>query len=137
MKFNTIENNIADALEFLRKQNSPVGCMLIHDDKKSLFFNIGKTHCEEIICRQFDCLEGYSIFLTLEPCIACVFLLCRKKISNIFFGAYNLEHGALGGKINFFEIFKTNHIPNYWGGFLIEECEMFLKIFFQKKRYIS
>lgn len=131
---NDIKDYMSFILQWLVDQPSPVGCALLSPTGNILLFhNEGRKHCEQIICEKFFCLEHYIIFLTLEPCLSCAFLLARKKISKIFFGAYNLEHGALGGCINIFQLGK-NYNTEYWGGILKEECESFIKNFFKKKR---
>jgi tRNA(Arg) A34 adenosine deaminase TadA len=135
MNLSKIKEYIMITLCWLNDQPSPVGCSLLSPKGEFiLFHNEGKKHCEQIICEQFASLEEYTIFLTLEPCFSCAFLLIRKRISAIFFGAYNTEHGALGGKVNILELCTQKYKIEYWGGILRKECEQSIKKFFLNKR---
>ena len=98
-------------------------------------FNVGHRHCEEILLNK-HCIYGCDIYVTMEPCIACLFLCTRMRVKNIFFGCYNAEYGALGGKFFGLNLFKSISKPNTFGGFFAITFGIYLKNFFLLKRLI-
>ena len=44
--------------------------------------------------------QGFSIYVTLEPCSMCLGALIHGRIDSIIYGASDQKTGCLGGKIN-------------------------------------
>ena len=77
-------------------------------------------------------LEDCSMYVTLEPCPMCAWAILSSRIKNVYFGAYDTQYGAFGGRINLLNLgnFKTKTK----GGFLESECNNLLSSYFEKLR---
>lgn len=77
-------------------------------------------------------LEDCSMYVTLEPCPMCAWAILSSRIKNVYFGAYDTQYGAFGGRINLLNLgnFKTKTK----GGFLESECNTLLSSYFEKLR---
>ena len=79
-------------------------------------------------------LNGCSIYVTLEPCLMCLGLICLSRIEKVFFGATSPIFGTGSLTSN------TNLVHNYLkkldieGGIKEKDCADLLKSFFRKKR---
>ena len=79
-------------------------------------------------------LNDCSLYTTLEPCAMCTGAIINSRVSKVIFGAYDLNTGACGSKINLFmDLDKENHIEII-GGIMELECAKLLKEFFVLRR---
>ncbi|MDR1521504.1 MAG: nucleoside deaminase [Streptococcaceae bacterium] len=78
-------------------------------------------------------IEQAAMFVTVEPCVMCSGALFLARISEIYFGAYNLKGGSAKILLDLFNIpaFHHNYIE---GGILGDECAYLMSDFFRKKR---
>ena len=77
-----------------------------------------------------DCI----LYTTLEPCAMCAGAIVNSRISKLIFGAYDIDAGAGGSKINLFsDLGKENHVEII-GGILELESAKLLKDFFAVRR---
>ena len=78
-------------------------------------------------------LTGCSLYVTLEPCVMCLGACYNARISNLYFGAFDLS-GA--GCIHLAEhIGNTlNHHLNIQGGICEKDCSAILTDYFKSKR---
>ena len=74
-------------------------------------------------------LDGCSLYTTLEPCVMCTGAIISSRISELVFGAYDLELGCADSKINLFSELGINGVSLY-GGICEEECKKLLDRFF-------
>lgn len=78
-------------------------------------------------------LSGCDLYVTLEPCVMCLGACFNARISNIYFGAYDVSGKgcvALSEAIG-----KTlNHELFIHGGVLQSECSQLLSDYFKSKR---
>ena len=79
-------------------------------------------------------LNETSIYVTIEPCSMCAGALVLARIKEIFFGAKDPKTGACGSVINIANHKKLNHRIRVSGGILEDDCAIFLREFFKKKR---
>ena len=135
------------ALAEARKSNAdiPIGCLiekngdilsLAHNEKEKN--NDPTAHAEIIAIREaskkidnwrlFDC----SLYVTLEPCPMCAWAILNSRVKNVYFGAYDLNYGAFGSKINLAEF--SSHKAQIFGGILEEECKKLIDDYFEKIR---
>lgn len=75
-------------------------------------------------------LENCELYVTFEPCLMCVGAILSARIKKVYFGAYDNRFGAckLLNENNF------NHVAEYEGGVLEEECSGLLTNFFKALR---
>lgn len=78
-------------------------------------------------------LSGCTLYVTLEPCPMCAGAAINSRLDRVVFGAHDLRFGALGSATNLFEV-PFNHIPEYEGPIMQEECAQILTDFFKKRR---
>ena len=78
-------------------------------------------------------LDDCELYVTLEPCVMCLGACYNARISNLYFGAFDLS-GA--GCIHLAEhIGNTlNHHLNIQGGICEKDCSQILTDYFKSKR---
>lgn len=79
-------------------------------------------------------LSGYTLIVTLEPCVMCAGALSNARIDRVVFGAYDLRAGAIGSKYSFHEDKNLNHTIEVVAGVMEAECRELLVNFFKSKR---
>ena len=78
-------------------------------------------------------LTGCDLYVTLEPCVMCLGACYNARISNIYFGAYDLSGK---GCVQLSEMIghTLNHELTICGGVLENECSDILTEYFKSKR---
>ena len=78
-------------------------------------------------------LTGCDLYVTLEPCVMCLGACYNARISNVYFGAYDLSGK---GCVQLSEMIgrTLNHELTLCGGVLEEECSVLLTEYFKSKR---
>lgn len=72
------------------------------------------------------------MYVTLEPCPMCAWAIINSGIKNVYFGAYDLQYGAMGSVLN---LPKTaNSKIKVYSGIKETECKKILDDFFKKLR---
>ncbi len=82
-------------------------------------------------------LPGTTLYVTLEPCVMCAGALIHARIQRVVFGAYDFKTGAAGSMFNILGDQRHNHLVEYRGGVLKEDCGDLLSTFFANKRKYS
>ncbi len=79
-------------------------------------------------------LEGFSLYVTLEPCLMCAGAILQSKISRVIFGAFNLETTSQSSV----ELLRNgNPQLEVVGGVNEEECSEYLTQWFSEQRKIK
>ena len=79
-------------------------------------------------------LEGFSLYVTLEPCLMCAGAILQSKISRVIFGAFNSETTTRSSV----ELLRNgNPQLEVVGGVNEEECSTFLTQWFSEQRKIK
>ena len=78
-------------------------------------------------------LVGCDLYVTLEPCVMCLGACYNARISNVYFGAYDLSGK---GCVQLSEMVghTLNHELTICGGVLEKECSQILTEYFKSKR---
>lgn len=135
------------AIEEAKKSGKdlPVGCVIekngeilakTHNLKEKL--NDATCHAEILAIKEVSKklqnwrLEGCNLYVTLEPCPMCFWGILNSGIEKIYFGAYDTNYGAAGGKINL-SLLSTRK-PEIYGGILEDKCKKLLDDYFKKIR---
>jgi tRNA(adenine34) deaminase len=79
-------------------------------------------------------LEGYTLFVTLEPCAMCAGAIVLSRIPHLVFGASDPKAGMCGSLGNLVQDDRLNHRVEVESGILGEECGDLLRAFFQARR---
>lgn len=138
---------LKEAKKAEQKEEVPIGCVIVKDGKIfARAHNLRQTkrlataHAEilaiEKACRKIKDwrLDGYEIFITLEPCAMCAGAIANARISKVYFGAYEKKGGGAVSKFNILSESGLNHVTEWEGGVLEEECSAVIKNFFSSRR---
>lgn len=121
----------------------PVGAIIVYDNKviaqsyNTNQINNNPLHHAEInvidqaskVLKSND-LSACCLYVSLEPCMMCYGAIINAKINKVYFGAFDLEYGAVISNQFYKDDKKVNWIP----GLLKEESSMLLKKYFKNKR---
>ncbi len=78
-------------------------------------------------------LEGCTLYVTLEPCLMCMGLICLSRIKRLVYGAQSPLFGYHIDKETMPRLY-TKHIKGITGGVLEEESKRLLEQFFKNTR---
>lgn len=79
-------------------------------------------------------LEGYTLVVTLEPCVMCAGAIMTSRIQTVVFGAWDEKAGAAG---SVFDLLRDRRLPHQCevvAGVLETESQLLLKAFFEQRR---
>lgn len=79
-------------------------------------------------------LDGYSIFVTLEPCVMCAGAISWARLDNLYYGAFDPKTGAINQGAEVFTQPQTHHKPVIQSGIMADECGTLMSQFFKNKR---
>ena len=79
-------------------------------------------------------LEGFSLFITLEPCLMCAGAILQSRISRVIFGAFNPGDSS---KSTITLLRVTNPKLEIVGGIMDKECSQFLSQWFANQRLLK
>lgn len=144
-KFMTLALKEADKAE--QKEEVPIGCVIVKDGKVvARAHNLKQTkrlataHAEvlaiEKACRKLKDwrLEDYEIYVTLEPCAMCAGAIASARIKKAYFGAYEPKGGGVESKFHILTESGLNHVTEFEGGVMEQECSDKIKAFFRTRR---
>ena len=79
-------------------------------------------------------LEGFSLFITLEPCLMCAGAILQSRISRVIFGAFNPGDSS---KSTITLLRATNPKLEIVGGVMDKECSQFISQWFTNQRLLK
>ncbi len=148
------------ALEAAKKASAlgeiPVGALIV--DEKGQIVSIAHnepiktvdptSHAEIVAIRKAAKrvgnyrLNGFTLYVTLEPCLMCFGAIIHARIKKVVFGALDPKSGALSSALNLANLLQAkssnlkvfNHTVEITSGILASECGLLLKNFFESKR---
>ena len=98
------------------------------------------AHAEIVALRQAAAhqgnyrLPGFSLYVTLEPCVMCVGAMLHARLARIVYGAPDPKTGACGSVLDVGAVAQLNHQTTITGGILAEPCGDLLRGFFRERR---
>ena len=137
-----MEEALNEAKKAFQKGEVPVGCVITlrgkiiaraHNRVEEL--KDITAHAERLAISEasqnvgIKTLRECEIYITLEPCPMCAGAIALAGFKKLYFGAYNLKHGAVASR---FFIAEEYGIP--WERLPCEECYKLLEKFFKKLR---
>lgn len=78
-------------------------------------------------------LDGYSIYVTLEPCVMCAGAISWARLDAVYYGATDPKTGAIRQGAKVFTRPQTHHKPQT-KLILNPECGQIMSRFFKEKR---
>ncbi len=79
-------------------------------------------------------LDGYSLYVTLEPCAMCAQAIAYARLDRLYFGALDPKGGGVEHGACIFHQPTCHHIPEIYGHIEEAACSALLKEFFEEKR---
>ncbi len=142
---------LAEAKKAGRKQEVPVGALLLSEDGQVLAIshnlvitkNDPCAHAEIIALKQgAEKMLNYrllntTLYVTVEPCIMCMGAIIHARIKRVVFGTRDEKWGAAGSLYDFSKDSRLNHQPEMIEGVLEQECRELIQQFFQARRKLS
>ena len=140
-----MEIAISEAKLAFERDEVPVGAVLVKQDEL-VIKNHNRTnqmqtplaHAEMLILKEIQkhekYLQGYTLYVTLEPCLMCSGAIILSRLSKLVFGTFDPKTGVVGSVYNVMTDKHFNHHPEVISGVKQEECSLLLKDFFHKKR---
>jgi len=133
---------VEEAKKAFRKGEVPIGCVITlrgeviakaHNRVEEL--SDITAHAERLAISEaskrvgIKTLRECEIYVTLEPCPMCAGAIALAGFKKLYFGAYNLKHGAI---VSRFFIAEEYNIP--WEHLPCKECSQLLEEFFKGLR---
>ena len=79
-------------------------------------------------------LDGFTLYVTLEPCAMCAGALVLARIDRLVYGAADPKAGFVGSLGDIARHEQLNHRVDVTGGVLAKACGDVLRQFFQDRR---
>ena len=79
-------------------------------------------------------LMNYSLYVTLEPCIICSYIISKFKLGILYFGSYDIKNGSIQNGEKVFVNARNIYKPMVYGGIGEKESSDLLQSFFKKIR---
>ena len=125
----------------------PIGAVIVKDGKiiasafnKRETTQVATAHAEILAinkaCKKLKSwrLDGAEMYVTLEPCPMCAGAIVNARIRKVYFGAYEPKSGGATSKFNILSEGGLNHVTEFEGGIMEEDCSNMLKNYFKAKR---
>jgi tRNA(adenine34) deaminase len=119
---------------------SPSGKMIAKNSNRRLRDNDPSAHAELLVIREAAQdlgdwrLDGFTLYVTLEPCAMCATAIADSRISRVVFGAWDHRLGAAGSKYDILRDSSHGGHIEVLGGVLEQESALLLSRFFESKR---
>jgi len=79
-------------------------------------------------------LTGTTLYVTLEPCVMCAGAIIHARVQRLVFGAPDPKAGAVHSHYDVIAKPRLNHVVQWTGGVLADECGQLLRDFFKARR---
>ncbi|MBQ9119480.1 MAG: tRNA adenosine(34) deaminase TadA [Lachnospiraceae bacterium] len=125
----------------------PIGCVIVKDGvivaraynkrnkNKSVLAHAETLAIDKAAKKQGDFrLDGYDLYVTLEPCQMCAGAIIQSRVRRVIIGAMNPKAGCAGSILNLLQIERFNHQAEITRGVCEEECSELLTNFFKELR---
>lgn len=143
---------IAMALEEAKKAGQkgevPIGCVVVTETGEVISaahnLTISRSdptaHAEILAIRKAAevtanyRLSGFTLYVTIEPCIMCMGAIIHARFSRVVFGAYDEKWGAAGSLFNLANDKRLNHVLEVVSGVCATESRELIQTFFKVRR---
>ena len=119
---------------------SPAGQIISSAQNRMRRDNDATAHAEMLAIKKamekLGCsrLDGYDLWVTLEPCAMCAGAIGHARLRRLYFAAYDTKSGAVEHGPCLFQHATIHHHPEIIGGIQQHEAAALLKTFFEQKR---
>lgn len=126
----------------------PVGAVLVAPDGQVVARAGNRTrelsdptaHAEMLVIRAgcavagSERLEGYDLYVTLEPCPMCAAAISFARLRRLYYGAQDPKSGGVAHGARVFEQAQCHHAPEVYDGIGAEAAADVLRAFFAERR---
>ncbi len=149
MQFNShMDTALSEARLAAERGEVPVGAA-IADAKGRLVAQAGNrmrelkdptAHAEIAVIRaacdklKTERLQGFSLYVTLEPCAMCAGAVAAARIARLYYGAADPKSGGVAHGAKVFTHPQCHHVPEIYDGISAEASENLLRQFFRDRR---
>ncbi len=125
----------------------PVGAVVVHGERiigegwnRPIGDHDPSAHAEMVALRQAAQRIGNyrlldtTLYVTLEPCVMCAGAIVHARVGHLVFGAWDPKAGAVRSVYDVIARPRLNHIVEWRGGVLEDECGEMLRQFFRARR---
>ncbi|NOX40297.1 MAG: nucleoside deaminase [Alphaproteobacteria bacterium] len=119
---------------------SPSGEIVARAANQTRQLNDPTAHAEILVIREAcralkrERLNGFDLYVTLEPCPMCAAAISFARIERLYYGASDPKSGAIEQGARLFTHPQTHHKPEIYPGIAEAESACLLREFFQPKR---
>jgi tRNA(Arg) A34 adenosine deaminase TadA len=139
---------LAAAEDAARRGEVPVGAALVDWQGKVIAVDGNRTrerhdptaHAEMLVIRaacaelELDRLEGFDLYVTLEPCAMCAAAIAAARIGRLYYGASDPKSGGVAHGARVFRHPQSHHFPEVYDGIGAEQSAILLRRFFAARR---
>ena len=142
-----MQEALKEANKAYLKDEVPVGCVIVKDDKIIARGHNQKEknknailHAEIVALTKAQKklndwhLNDCTLYVTLEPCLMCTGAILQTRIKRVVYGCSDPKGGAIDTVIKIKEIKNLNHSFESISKKLEKDCSMILKNYFKSKR---
>ena len=142
-----MEIALKEAQKAFDEDEVPIGALIVYKDKiitkahnKKEKSKKATAHAEILAIEKANKkvgdwrLNGYTLYVTVEPCLMCVGAIIQSRISKVVYGTSDIKFGAIDSIVKTFSFKGWNHYPQVKGGVLKDECAKIISQYFTQKR---
>ena len=118
----------------------PAGQVLAKSGNRTRELKDPSAHAEVLVIREAcqvlgnERLSGCDLYVTLEPCAMCAYLISASRIRRLYYGASDKKSGGVEHGACIFSHSQTHHRPEIYPGICEEEVVELMTSFFEKLR---
>ena len=146
-----MQQALKEAQDAFEQDEVPVGAMIISPDGEIISTGENRrerdrdptAHAEIIAIRSAGKyldnwhLDGYTLYVTLEPCPMCAGAIIAARLTLLVYGADDAKTGSIRTVLNIPDSAASNHKLTVIGGILESACRQQLQDWFKQKRSTS
>ncbi|MEP4036001.1 MULTISPECIES: nucleoside deaminase [unclassified Pseudophaeobacter] len=139
---------LAEARAAAARGEVPVGAVLV-DPEGAIVARAGNrtrelsdptAHAEILVLRQAcaagktERLQGFDLYVTLEPCAMCAAAIAAARIRRVYYGASDPKSGGVAHGACVFSHPQAHHAPEVYEGIAEVDAAELLREFFSQRR---
>ncbi|HQY43049.1 MAG TPA: nucleoside deaminase [Paracoccaceae bacterium] len=143
-----MEAALAEARAAALRGEVPVGAVLVGPDGQIVAADGNRTrerndptaHAEVLVIRAAcaalgrERLDGFDLYVTLEPCPMCAAAISFARIRRLYYGASDPKSGGVAQGARVFAHPQCHHAPDVYDGIGAAEATELLRDFFAARR---
>lgn len=121
----------------------PDGRMVARAHNRPLALKDPTAHAEILVLREAAArlgnyrLTGFTLVVTIEPCLMCMGAALHARVAGLAFGAFDPKGGAAGSLYDLAGDSRLNHRIEVVSGIREEHCRRLMQEFFQSRRNVG